>query len=548
MKRIKPTNLLAYLFCTSLLLMSIACNNEQKEEVGTMKPRVIATFEKLDTIATNDWWNRQANPIIEVKVPREEVIAFGMYTVSNNTLKMTAQLFPLYPNETRTVRLEIKEGNNWKEIQQQKVNDIGWSALFRVEKWDSNKDIAYRILHGDKAMFEGLVRKDPNSKTEIKLAAFSCNSNKDRGNRANYIRNVNYQDPDLLFFAGDQSYDHKEHTAAWLKFGMQFRDIFRNRPCITIPDDHDIGQGNIWGEYGKKASSQAGNDGGYFFHPDYVKMVERCQTAHLPDPYDPTPVQQGIGVYYTNLIIGGVDFAILEDRKFKSGPKDKIPQQGPRPDHIRNPNYDPKSVDVEGLELLGGRQLSFLEDWGKQQEGVSMKAVLSQTGFCGGAHLHGKKENRLHADMDSNGWPQTGRNKALRLIKKANAVHIGGDQHLATVIHHGTDEFEDGPWAFIVPALVNNYYSRWWWPEDEKAGKNSNDKLPWTGQYLDGFNNKITMEAYVNPESNSRGSGYGLIRFNKTDNVVTFECWPREIDVTKENAQQFTGWPIQVTL
>jgi len=483
---------LFFLVYTFLFLTSIACSNEQKATVeADMQPPIIATFEKLDTIATNDWWNRQPTKIIDVKVPREEVIAFGMYTVANNTLKMTAQLFPLYPNETRTVRLEIQEANDWKEIQQQQVNDIGWSALFRVENWDMSKDAPYRILHGEKATFEGLVRKDPTNKNEIKLAAFSCNSNKDRGDRANYIRNVNHQDPDLLFFAGDQSYDHKEHTAAWLKFGMQFRDIFRTRPCITIPDDHDIGQGNIWGEYGKKASSQAGNDGGYFFHADYVKMVERCQTAHLPDPYDSTPIQQGIGVYYTNLIIGGVDFAILEDRKFKSGPKDKIPQQGPRPDHIRNPNYDPKSVDVEGLELLGGRQLSFLEDWGNQQEGVSMKAVLSQTGFCGGAHLHGKKENRLHADMDSNGWPQTGRNKALKLIKKANAVHIGGDQHLATVIQHGTDEFEDGPWAFIVPALVNNYYSRWWWPEDEKAGKNSNDKLPWTGQYLDGFNNKI---------------------------------------------------------
>mgnify|MGYP001813075795 CR=1 FL=1 len=52
-----------------------------------------------------------------------------------------------------------------------------------------------------------------------------------------------------------------------------------------------------------------GNDGGYFYHHEYVKMVERCQTAHLPDPYDPTPVQQGIGVYYTDLNVGGVDFA-----------------------------------------------------------------------------------------------------------------------------------------------------------------------------------------------------------------------------------------------
>ena len=177
-----------------------------------------------------------------------------------------------------------------------------------------------------------------------------------------------------------------------------------------------------------------------------------------------------------------------------------------------------------------------------------MKVVLSQTGFCGGAHLHGNKENRLHADMDSNGWPQTGRKKALRLIKKANAVHIAGDQHLATVIHHGIDDYDDGPWAFVVPALVNNYYSRWWWPEDEKAGENSNGILPWNGRFLDGFNNKITMHAYVNPESPSSGSGYGLIRFDKSKKEVTFECWPRYADVTKEGAKQFFGWPLTVNL
>lgn len=532
------------------------------------EPPVLAPFKKgEDSLATDDWWNRKTSPIIELKVPRDEVVAFGIYTVHGGVLKLSAQLYPLYPDESREVRLELERDGKWEEVGRQKVNDLGWSTTFRVENWDDTENVRYRLRHGEKAEFAGLIRRNPREKEEIVVAALSCNSNKDRGLRPEYTRNINHQDPDLVFFAGDQSYDHKEHTAAWLKFGLAFREIFRERPCVTIPDDHDIGQGNIWGEEGKIASSGAGADGGYFFHHEYIKMIERQQCGHLPDPYDATPIGQGIGVYYTRLLLGEVDFAILEDRKFKTGPKGRHPMKGPRPDHILDPNYDPKVIDTPGLKLLGERQEKFLADWGKMKEGVAMKAVLSQTGFCGGAHLHGSQNNRLHADLDSNGWPQSGRRRAVELIRDAKAVHIAGDQHLATVIQHGLAEHRDGPWAFVVPAIVNTYYGRWWWPEDEKAGGNPvpDSPLAWTGDYLDGFDNKITMVAYANPHPDRRkitawsegekltldelegwGDGYGVIRFRKKSGEVVFECWPRFADVTQAEAKQFPGWPVVV--
>ena len=529
-----------FFFLSFSILFFYSC--QQKPEKSYLK----APFTKLDTLSTNDWWNRGVSKIIDMKVDRDKVIAFGIYTTSNNTLKLSAQLFPLYPKETRSVRLAIYQNDRWEEVQTQEVNELGWSAQFRIENWDMNQSYRYKLLHGSSASFEGLIRKDPIDKKEIKLAALSCNSNKDRGDRENYVKNINALDPDLVFFAGDQSYDHKEHTAAWLKFGIQFREVFRTRPAITIPDDHDIGQGNLWGENGKKSLRPDGNDGGYFFHPEYVKMVERAQTSHLPDPFHKEPLEQGIKAYFTNLVIGGIDFAIIEDRKFKSGPNGKIPLQGPRADHILNPDYNPDDINLPELKLLGDLQLNFLKQWGENTDQNRMKAVLSATGFCGGAHLHGKQSNRLHADLDSNGWPQNGRDKALELIKKAGAVHIAGDQHLPTLIKHGITKFDDGPWAFVVPAIINNYYSRWWWPEDEKPGKNANNLLPWTGQYLDGFNNKITMHAYANPDSDSNGSGFGFIRFDTSSNEVTFECWPRNVDVTNEAAKQFLGWPLKV--
>ena len=160
---------------------------------------------------------------------------------------------------------------------------------------------------------------------------------------------------------------------------------------------------------------------------------------------------------------GGISFAILEDRKFKSGPLGLVPPMGPRPDHVTDPNYDPKTLDVPGAELLGERQLKFLRAWAADWRDAEMKAVLSQTIFCGGAHLHGSHDNRILADLDSNGWPQSGRNQALAEMRKAFAVHIAGDQHLGTVMHHGIDDWDDAGYSFCVPSIAN-LYLRWWAP------------------------------------------------------------------------------------
>lgn len=517
--------------------------------------------DQLDMYARYDIWDHTDEGFLAEfpKVPRNEVVAFALYTHENGKLKISAQMYPLKPTEEQEVRLEFNRDGKWKKEATAPVIYPGWSAHFEIENWDNTKDIPYRILHGKEASFEGLIRKDPIDKKEIVVASLSCNSNQDRGDRNAIVGKLLKQDPDLLFFAGDQSYDHTEHTVAWLIWGKQFREVIKDRPVITIPDDHDVGQGNIWGESGKVASSTAGSDGGYYYPPEYINMVQRCQTWHLPDPVDPKPVQQDIGVYFTRLRVGGIDFAILEDRKFKSGPEGKIPQMGPRPDHITEEGYDPAKVDLPELKLLGDRQLAFLHSWGQDWEGTEMKAALSQTAFCGAVHLHGSADNRLLADLDCNGWPQTGRNNALKELRRAYATHLCGDQHLSVIVKHGIDEYRDGPYAFTNPAIVNTYYGRWWWPKDEKPGGGEpiDNELPWTGDYQDGLYNKITMIAYANPEFGSMqqmrdtsrhgdvnlGDGYGLVRFNKLTREITYECWPRYADLNEGDKAQYKGWP-----
>lgn len=505
---------------------------------------ILATIILLSTA------NAQMLTIPEVS--RDKVICFALYTAHNNIMKMTAQLYPLEEEEDRIVRLEIKQDGRWKQIAQKQVIEKGWTATFRVENWDSTKDIEYRVAHGKEAYYTGIIRKDPVAKDTIVVAAFTGNSiNPNHGGdipKIDIVENLKKLKPDFLFFSGDQVYDHNRHYAAWLKFGRDFGDIIRNTPTVTIPDDHDVGHANLWGAGGKLSHTRAGHDGGYAAPLEYVKEVERAQTSHLPDPYDPTPIERGISVYYTSLTIGGINFAIIEDRKFKSGPDGLVPQLGPRPDHVTTPDYDPKILDVPGAKLLGERQLKFLREWAADWHDCDMKAVLSQTVFCGGAHMHGKYAYRLLVDLDCNGWPQTGRNKALDEMRKAFAIHICGDQHLGTFIHHGIDEWNDAVYSVCVPSIAN-LYLRWWVPLE--PGQNREPGAPeYLGEFLDGLGNKINMLAVANPspERNhdpltTRAAGFGIVKFTKKTREITIECWPRNVDITSPNAEQYPGWP-----
>ncbi|KAA5539230.1 hypothetical protein FYK55_25185 [Roseiconus nitratireducens] len=508
-------------------------------------------------LAQQNSQRRPGRAILEIpEVPRSEVICFALYTVHDNTLKLTAQLYPLQSGEPTAVRLEIQKDGQWVEVARTDVIERGWTAPFRVEDWDDTQAYPYRVRHGSEAVYEGLIRKNPVDKDEIVVAGFTGNSIQPAHggdiSRQDLIDNVQKVDADLLFFSGDQVYDHNRHYAAWLKFGRDFGEIIKDRPSVSLPDDHDVGQPNLWGESGKISTLSGNADGGYRQPGIYVQEVERAQTSHLPDPVDPRKIGQGIGVYFTNLNWGDIDFAILEDRKFKTGPAGRVPKQGPRPDHIRNPDYDPASVDVEGAVLLGQRQLDFLDAWARDWHDAQMKVALSQTIFCGGAHIHGGANGRLHADMDSNGWPQSGRNRALESLRKGFAFHYAGDQHLATIFHHGIDEHRDAIWSFCVPSIAN-LYLRWW--EPLQPGQNREPGSPeYTGDHLDGFDNKVTNYAAANPDKkpagnllNTRAAGFGIVRLNKKTRQITMECWPRNVDVTDPSAHQYPGWPLTIS-
>ena len=492
-------------------------------------------------------------------ITAKDRICFALYTVHKNTLKLTAQFYPIKNYEPFEASLEIKDKGEWKEIAKTEIIYPGYTAPFRVENWDDSQQVRYRVAHNNTAFYEGIIQKNPIDKQEFTMVAFTGNSIYPQHggdiSREDIVDNVKKLKPDLLFFSGDQVYDHSEHYLSWLKFGRDFGEIISNTPTICLPDDHDVGQANLWGANGKKAKARRGISGGYYMPVSYVKEVERAQTSHLPDPYDPTPIEQGIGVYYTALTRGGISFAILEDRKFKSGLEGMVSYKGEVVEALTDATIDTKQFDVPGATLLGKRQLQFLEDWTTDWEEAQMKSVLSQTIFAMGNNYSGKQDNELFADFDTNGWPQTGRNKALSVIRKSFSCMVAGDQHLGTVMKHGVSDWDDSGYSFCVPSIAN-LWLRWWQPTT--PGKNRKKNSPdYTGEFLDGFQNKITEHAVANPtlserqqeggKLSTRAAGFGIVKYNKPNRTITFECWGRNTDIFDGASRQYPGWPITIS-
>ncbi|MCU0246579.1 MAG: alkaline phosphatase D family protein [Bryobacter sp.] len=497
-------------------------------------------------------------------------ILWSMYTLSRNVLKLTAQLAPVDdPNGT----VELVVGG--KTIAKARIDEDAVTARFRVANWDARRDTPFTLRYAGQS-YTGTIRHDPVEKNRFLIGALTCQN--DMGfPHAEIERDLKKLDPDILFFTGDQIYERvaeygtqREPQAAarldylrkWYLFGWAFGDLMRTIPTVAMPDDHDVYHGNLWGCGGKAAAKGATeqeeqDSGGYKMPARWVNMVMRTQTSHLPDPPDPAPVEQGISVYFTDLVWGGISFAILEDRKWKSAPKALMPEAKILNGWPQNPQWDARRGDVPGAELLGPRQERFLDAWSRDWKGgVWLKVAVSDTIFCNvatlpkdamidsvvprmavpkvGEYIEGDKPA---ADHDSNGWPQTPRTRAIRLMRQCLAVHVAGDQHLPSTVQYGIDEFGDGPWAICTPAISNLFPRRFCPP----GGKMS-------GDFHDAFGNMMSVAAVANPAQygvwpeflNNRAPGFGSVEvFKDTRKMIL-------TNHRRWDGQPFAGWPVTI--
>jgi alkaline phosphatase D len=501
-------------------------------------------------------------------------LLFSHYTLAGRILKLSAQLPPLGESDSKTVRLQVQRGSGWATIAEAPIHPEARLAAFRVIDWDDTRDTPYRLayalaLRGDRTeehTWSGTIRRDPKDQPVISVADISCNIHEAFPN-APYVASVARLNPDLLAFTGDQFYESSggygiirapsalamiDYLRKWYLHGWTWREVLRDRPSVSLPDDHDVYQGNIWGE-GGAAQGPTQESGGFTMPADWVNVVYRTQTAHHPDPYDPTPSKRNLIQYYGAFTYGRVSFAVIADRQYKSGPDGKVPPTGGRGDHETNPNFDPKVADLPGLSLLGEKQEQFLREWVRDWRGADLKVAISQTIFSSFPTTHGRDRQILRADYDTNGWPQTPRNRVVRELRKAFAFHVAGDQHIPGVVQYGVESHRDGPVAFAGPA-VNVGYPRWFeptrapWLQPKQAGV--------TGDFTESFGHPLTVLAVKNGAENPRtgnvlqfledkASGIGLVRFDKPRRKITIECWPLQADVTQRSTQ-FPGWPVEI--
>lgn len=542
---------------------------------------MVALVNNFDEGGSDTFWFKNIS-IAGSKISTRKENSFGpvlwsMYTLSKGALNMVAQMPPVGAADTQEVYLFLKTGNQWKKVAAATIDKVAYTAHFRLQDW-KQAEVPYqlRYTNGKAYVYDGTIRKEPVNRP-LKFAGLTCQMFMAYPYKP-LIDNLQKHDPDVLYFSGDQLYEQNggypikrqpeqkailSYLGKWYMFGWAFEKVMRDRPTICTPDDHDIFQGNLWGEGGKINSFEEWEKvrdahGGYVQTPAMVNVVGLTQCGHMPAPYHAEDLASGIKPWYTDLVYGKVSFAIISDRMFKSGP-DAVRKGTGRLDHIEEPLKE-NTLEDASLEMLGTRQMQFLENWVNNWEGADMKVLLSQTLFANVGTHHGDDKMFLYGDMDSGGWPKRKRDEALRLIRKAAAFHINGDQHLPFIVQYSLDEKRDAGWTFCTPAISTGYI-RWGQPDSVNAPYTDRPKhgLPNTGCYKDVFGNTNYVYAVGNPmdeyqhmnryiRAQNKASGFGLITFDTKSRTIKMDAYRFLADKDKPTTNdQFPGWPLTIS-
>ena len=258
-------------------------------------------------------------------------LLWSMYSLSDSrtdegfVLKISALTGPMGKDDSKVVELHVQRGGKWQSLGEAKLDPDAWVATFRIPKWDEKTATPYKLVYREKHRdgsetpdeWTGTIQANPVGQP-LRMAAMTC-QNDYAFPYEPVAKNVAKMKPDLVFFSGDQIYENHggfalirepagpailNYLRKFYQFGWSFREVMRHNPTLCLPDDHDVFQGNIWGEGGAKMreGGDTSSDGGYMEPPRMVNVVHRTNVSHHPDAHDPTPCLQDISVYYGDMV------------------------------------------------------------------------------------------------------------------------------------------------------------------------------------------------------------------------------------------------------
>jgi hypothetical protein len=407
--------------------------------VEPLTARDWANYSGLAVDETRHEWFRKRLPF-EPIVGDDTLIAGVLYTLSKSTLKMTVMFPPLHPSESRTAVVVVvgsKLGNTIVRLCN--VKEHTWHCLIRIDDLPQSEAYSFHVEYKPNMdvssvlyTYEGVIPKQEGYPRIAAMGCFGMDSTRDKSELVNAVA---AESADMLILQGDQTYFGANLGYGFLELVYSLRSLTRSMPTIVQMDDHDYGEGNIWGA-GDWEDDTSG--AGFGQPPCYVNAIQDLAMGHLPDAATQETLLNGISIYYTNYIYGSVDFAILEARKFKN-----------------HKAYD---------SLLGDDQELWLQGWCNNTSSEQrLHIVLTQTPFAALATNNTIPTKYNKAGMvsagtpiDSNGYPASGRTRFMEIVKNCAPLVLSGDQHLGIAVSY--DDYTVSECA--SPAAINDVYWR----------------------------------------------------------------------------------------
>lgn len=534
------------------------------------------------------------------KVAEYEERAFGpvwavFFTTHEHQLFLNAQFAPVCKDKPIEATLELSPPgeNQWTEAQKNTIDPISLTATFHLKNFDNATGTDYRISipadpgsNTSQRYYTGTIPPDPETKEQITLAAFSHMqaTSKPIANRfdfvkpdiafpfEDYLKSAHNQAPDVLVFAGGQVFRdfptelhnktdiHLDYLYKWGLFCWATNEYTRNTPTIIVPSATDYYQEELWGEGGKTAPPFKGdtlppfysNDkqglhrwqceqGGFVMPADFISLVEKTQTSHMPPSKIP-------GAFFTSINIGGVSFAVVEDKKFKSSPSVALPDAMYANHLVRNPwIFDPSFLNSPTASLLGDAQTIFLTKWASDFKASSCKILISNSLFASltpaitADSILVASGNTLSSppirvatppglfDLGQNGWPQNKRNLILKTLRQAHALHLCAERNQGALIHYGTDLWNDAGYAFNIAPLTTGNQRTW---------KKSQDDVP------DMLGNKVSITHLAKNAQNKVLAGFSTLVFERKSQKLRCTCLTNA--GTEKLPEPASGWPVEI--